>query len=291
MRTRRRAAYVLASAAAFGVGLIAFPGSAAAAAPDCTPPTTSGNDSCVKLQVSPSNAPGSFSGSQKLFVRTKTNFNSPANCGAGGCAHTVTLDFDNDFKITPGSTPTCSVTKADGGGQDIAGIWADCGPGASAGNNAYLSTQVAPTGFGCTANPCVSGQAKGFPGINACTLIFNGPLNASNQRTLTLYARAPVTASQCNANPASNHNGQTNVVLKGTLSASPVAGYGRRLTVTDIENSPLPLIDFYAYIKRGSYFQARCPSGTTPWKLKGLFVFTSPPSQANDSVSNTQACS
>lgn len=288
MRTRRRALYVLALAAAFGVGLIAFPGSAAAAPPNCTPPTTAGNDSCTKLQVTPSNAPGSFTGGQRLFARTRTVFNDPANCDAGGCAHTVQLDFDNDFKINPGSIPTCSVTKANGGGQDIAGVWNDCGPGGSA--NAYLSTQVAPTGFGCTANPCVSGQATGFPAINACTLVFNGPNNAQNQRTITLYARAPIPATTCNTNPASNHAGQTNVVLKGTLTASPVAGFGRRLTVTNIEQSPLPLIDFYAYIKRGSYFQARCPSGTTPWRLRTFWDYSGT-GQTNDTESSTQACS
>jgi len=289
MRTRR-VGLVLASAAAVGVGLIAFPGSAAAVVPNCTPPTTSGNDSCVKGVASPNNPHGTYT-NQKWFIRTRTDFNQPANCGAGGCAHTVTLDLDNDLRINYGTVPKCSVTKVDGGGQDIAGVWADCGPGAGSAGNAYLSTGVAPTGFGCTADPCVSGQAKGYPGINACTLIFNGPLNAQNQHTVTLYARAPITASQCNTNPAANHFGQTNVVLKGTISASPLAGYGRRLVVTDIEQSPLPLIDFYAYLKRGNFYQGRCPAGASPWKLRGLFVFTSPPSQANDTASSTQTCS
>jgi hypothetical protein len=289
MGTRRGVGLVLASAAAIGVGLIAFPGSAAAVVPNCTPPTTAGNDSCVKGVASPNNPHGTYTNS-KLFVRTRTVFESPANCGAGGCASTVVLDVDNDLRINYGTVPKCGVVKADGGGQDIAGVWADCGPGAGTSGNAYLSTGVAPTGFGCTANPCVSGQAKAYPGINACTLIFNGPLNAQNQRTVTLYARAPIPATSCNTNPATNHFGETNVVLKGTITASPLAGFGRRLTVNNIEQSPLPLIDFYAYLKRGSYFQARCPSGTTPWKLNALWVFSGT-GQANDTSAPRQACS
>jgi len=200
----------------------------------------------------------------------------------------VILDFDNDFRINPGTLATCSTTKANNAG-DIAGVWAACGPGAPTGSNAYLSTQVAPTGFGCTANPCVSGQATGFPAINACTLVFNGPNNAQNQRTITLYARA-MSESQCLSNPATNHNGTTNVVLSGKLTASPQAGFGRRLTVTDIEQSPLPLIDFYAYVKRGSYFQARCPAGTSPWRLRVRWIFSGT-GQADDTGASSRACS
>jgi hypothetical protein len=289
MRSRRRVGLVLAAATAFGAGLIAFSGSAAAAVPTCTPPTTTTNDSCVKLNVTPSNAPDAFTGGQRLFVRTRTIFENPGDCGTGGCAHTVTLDFDNDFKINPGTIPTCSKAQASFNNQDIAGVWKACGPGGT--NNAYLSTQVAPTGFGCTANPCVSGQASTVPplNINACTLLFNGPL-VNNQRTITLYARGPETPTDCLQNPATNHNGNTNVVLSGKLSTSPLAGFGRRLTVNNIDTqSPLPLDDFYAYIKRGTYFQARCPAGTSPWRLRGLFVYSGT-GQAKDTPSSTQAC-
>ena len=288
MRTRR-VGLVLAAAGAFGVGLIAFPGSAGAAVPNCTFPATTGNDSCAKLQVTPSNAPGTFgTSSARLFARTRTNFDQPSNCGAGGCAHTVTLDFDNDFAVNPGTIPTCSATTAGQNNRDIASLWAACGPGGGASKNAYLSTQVAPTGFGCTANPCVSGQAAAFPGIVACTLVFNGPV-VNSKRTITLYARSVVSASQCLGNPATNHNGQTDVVLSGSLSASPVPGFSKRLVVTNIEQSPLPLIDFYAYVKRGTYFQARCPAGASPWKLRVNWVYSGT-GQAADTNTSTQAC-
>jgi hypothetical protein len=290
MRTKRRVGLVLASAAAFGVGLIAFPGSAGAAVPNCTVPATTGNDSCAKVQVSPSTQPDTFANAKALF-RVRTVYTSPGDCNAGGCSHTVQLDFDNDFKINPGTLPTCSVTKADGNNQDIASVWADCGPAAGTSANAYISTQVAPTGFGCAANPCASGQASTVPPLNiqACVLAFNGPKNLNNQPTITLYARAPVTTAECAASPATNTAGSTNAVLKGTLVTSPTAGFGKRLTVTNIEQAPLALDDFFAYVKRGSYFQARCPAGVSPWKLKATWTYSGT-GQATDTNTSTQAC-
>ena len=290
--TSKQAAFALAVAGALGVGLIAFPGSAGAAVPNCTPPTTSGNDSCVKLQVAPNNPHATYTNS-RLFFRFRTEFVNFGDCNAGGCWHNVTLDFDDDFRFNLGALPTCSTAKADGGGQDIAAVWAACGPGAGSANNAYLSTQVAPTGFGCAADPCVSGQAQGFyPGfyVNACVLIFNGPLNANNQRTITLYARAPVTEGQCASSPATNTSGSVTRVAKGTLTTSPLTGYGRRLTIANIETqlSGIFMFDFNAYIKRGVAFQAKCTS--PPWKLRGLFAFSGS-GQANDTFTSSQTCS
>jgi hypothetical protein len=288
MRTRRRVGLVLAAAAAFGVGLIAFPGSAGAAVPNCTFPATTGNDSCVKGVSTPNNPGGTYT-NIRAFVRTRTNFDQPSNCGAGGCAHTVILDVDNDLRINFGTIiPTCSVTTAGQNNRDIASVWAACGPGGGTSKNAYESTQVAPTGFGCNANPCVSGEAAAFPGIVACTLVFNGPVINGNH-TVTLYARSVVSASQCLGNPATNHNGQTDVVLSGKITTSPLAGYGKRLTVTNIEQSPLPLIDFYAYIKRGNFFQIRCPAGASPWKLRAQWIYSGT-GQATDTNTSTQAC-
>ena len=54
MRTRKRVALLLASAAALGVGFIAFPASAAAAppvVPTCTPKASTGSDSCLRGTV------------------------------------------------------------------------------------------------------------------------------------------------------------------------------------------------------------------------------------------------
>ena len=54
MRTRRRIGLLLASAAALGVGVIAFPSSAAAAppvVPACGFPNTTGSDSCGTIRT------------------------------------------------------------------------------------------------------------------------------------------------------------------------------------------------------------------------------------------------
>ena len=291
MRTRRRAAILAASAAAFAVAFIAFPGSAGAVVPNCTPPTTPTNDSCAKGLISPSTGLDGTFHNVKLFVRTRTNFEDPGNTAAGGEASKVTLDFDNDGTINVGTLPTCSEAAV--AGKTIQQAWNTCGPGAGASKNAYLSTEVAPTGFGCTVNPCVSGQARAAPAINACTLVFNGPKNASGQPTTTLFARAPIppsgTGQSCNDNPSTLTSGTSTVVLKGTVSTSPLAGYGKRLTVPNIDTkSPLPLIDFYAYVKRGNFFVSKCTA--SPLKLRANWVYSGT-GQTPDTFVSSQACS
>jgi len=275
MRTKRRVAFVLASAAAVGVGLVAFSASAGAVPPTCTPVASTGNDSCVKLQVAPSNPHGTFVNSS-LFVRTRTTFDAPGNCAAGGCTNNVQLLFDSQFSITPGTIPTCSAAQL--AGKNIATAWTACGPGGT--HNAYLS----PPG-------AVSGQASTVPPANltACTLVFNGPKSGTNP-TITLYARAPETAAACAGNPATNTGGSTTVVLSGTITNAGVAGFGKKLTVPNIDSAPLALDDFYATIKRGNYFRAKCPAGTSPWTLRGIFHYSGT-GQANDTVNSTQACS
>src|SRR5919109_1152758 len=118
MRFKRRQALLVVAAAALGVGFIAFPGSAGAQVPNCTPPTTPTNDSCARSVISPSNLPGTFA-NVKLFVRTRTNFTSPGNTGAGGRAKTVTLDFDGQFGLNQGTIPTCSTAEV--AGKTVAG--------------------------------------------------------------------------------------------------------------------------------------------------------------------------
>jgi hypothetical protein len=287
MRTRRRAAILVASAAAFGVGLIAFTGSAAAVAPTCTPPDTTTNDSCVKLNVTPANPGGTVTNS-RLFVRARTIFTSPGNTSAGGRTKTVTLDFDNDFALNQGTIPTCATTDLTG--KTVAQAYATCGPPAGTSKNAYLSTQVAPTGFGCNANPCTSGLAHAVPAVNACVLVFKGPVFNGNP-TVTLFARAPVSNTACAGSPSTVTGGTTSVILRGNITTSPIAGFGKRLTVPNVDTAPLPLDDFFAYIKRGNYFTAKCTA--TPWRLRGLFAYSGgPPSpEPSDVANSTQACS
>jgi hypothetical protein len=271
----RRVAFIVASAAALGVGIFAFTGSAAAepVIPTCTPVASTGNDSCVTLKVSPSNAPTSF-GNVALGARTRTVYTFPGNKPSGGFAKTVTLLFDNDIKVNTGAVAgNCQV--ADVANKTIPQAYAACGP---AGKNAYL----APAGT-------ISGRASTAPPSNfgGCVLIFKGP--ASNQ--ILLYTRVTTTANSnptCST-PSGSSAGNVSVTLTGTIASAGVAGYGQKLTVPNIDSLTLPLDDFYGTVNRGSYAQARCPAGTSPWKLRGIFVYSGS-GQATDTVNKTQAC-
>ena len=81
MRTRRRIAALVVSAAALGVGFIAFPSGAAAAppvVPTCAFPNTAGSDSCGTIRTTAVAAPiGSAYENIKLGVRVRSQF-SPA---------------------------------------------------------------------------------------------------------------------------------------------------------------------------------------------------------------------
>ena len=195
MRTKRRVAFTLASAAAFAVGFIAFAASAAADPPACNPGTsTTDNKSCVNFQVLPSNPHNTLTNAS-LFVHTHTNYAHPGNKASGGFAKTVTLLFDSDFAITPGTIPKCTTAQLSG--KNISQAWATCGPGAGAAHNAYLSPATAVSGKTSTAPP------SNFPG---CTLVFNGPNSVNGNPTVVLYARVTLVANgtaNC-ATPATN---------------------------------------------------------------------------------------
>ena len=278
MRTKRRVAFTLATAAAVAVGFIAFAASAAAAPPPCNPGTSAtDNKSCVNFQVLPSN-PGATAKPASLFVHTHTNYAHPGNKAQGGFAKTVTLLFDSDFTLTPGTIPKCTTAQLSG--KNISQAWATCGPGAAASHNAYLSPATAVSGRASTAPP------SNFPG---CTLVFNGPTVGGNP-TVILYARVTLVANgtaNCN-NPASNTSGNTTVLLTGTIAPAGVAGFGKKLTVPGIDALPLPLDDFTALVKRGNYFKAKCSA--SPWHVRGTFAYSGT-GQAADVSNPTQACS
>jgi hypothetical protein len=280
MRTRRRAAFVLASAAALGVGLFAFTGSAAAepVVPACTYVNSTGNKSCAKLLVTPSNAPAAFSGSQALGVRVRTLYAQPGNVNQGGKSKTVTLFFDNDFRITVAAGGG-NCLQADLANKTVQQAYAACGP---AGKNTYLSPPGTLSGRSSTAPP------SNFGG---CTMIFKGPTASQ----VLIYAR---TTTVVNSNPncttiGAASPGNVTTVLVGTIANAGVAGFGKKLTVPNIDSLAVPLDDFYATIKRGTYFQARCPAGVSPWKLRANWLYSGTQPNAGgpaDTVTTTQAC-
>jgi hypothetical protein len=279
MRIRRRSAIVLASAAAFGVGFIAFPGSAAAAppvVPACSFPNTSGSDSCDKLRVNPVSAPiGGALEPVGLGVRVRSRFSPPSSETTS-----IQLRFDDNIALNLSRIPSCPSAELNG--KNIAQAYEQCGPGAdghpASEGNAYLSPAGSVSGYGSTT----------ASGIVACTMVFKG----ADKNHLTLYARALAgsTNAPCNANPATNTAVGATVIFTGTLSRGGASSpYKWTLTVRNTQTANPALDDFSAFIRRGSAFRANCPAGQSPLRMKGIWDYTAA-GDANDTFVSTRPC-
>jgi len=282
MRTRRRVTLLLASAAALGVGLIAFPASSAAVppvVPSCNFPVTVGSDSCGSLRTTAVAAPiGGALEPISLGIRVRSQF-TPATSETTS----VKLQFDEQIALNLAGIPTCPASEL--AGKNIAQAWEQCGPGAD-GNpasegNAYLST-----GLGAQ----VSGIGSTVPnpgGAVACTLIFKG----ADNNHLTIYARAPVaSAASCN-NPAAQTGGSATVLFTGALTHQPVASiYDWTLTVPNTQTANPALDDFYATVVRGAAFRARCATrNPSAHRMLGTWDYTAA-GDANDNYTAVHAC-
>ena len=244
MRTRRRIGLLLASAAALGVGLIAFPASAAAApppVPTCVFPVTAGSDSCGKLVTTGSPNPiGTAYENIKLGVRVRSKFDPSSSETTS-----VNLKFDQDIKFNlagcPGDVPLRDAERQDHRRRPMR-----YAAPARGGSNTYLSAAGNVSGVASTT----------VAGIDACTMIFKG---ATNNQVL-IYARAPIgnPSTECNS-PSTNTAGSTTIVFTGTLSHQPAASpYDWTLNVPNTHTAAVPLDDFGATITRGTALQARC---------------------------------
>ena len=115
MRTRRRIAALVVSAAALGVGFVAFPGSAAAAppvVPTCAFPATAGSDSCGTIRTDglpPSPAIGPAYENIKLGIRVRSQF-TPTTSET----NSVTLRFDDDIALNLAGLPSCPASEVVG---------------------------------------------------------------------------------------------------------------------------------------------------------------------------------
>jgi hypothetical protein len=279
MRSRRRIPLLLASAGALGVGLIAFPTSAAAAppvVPSCTFPASPGSDSCATLRVNPTAPPigGAFE-NVGLGIRVRSQF-QPATSETTS----VTLRFDDDIRLNLAGIPTCPASEL--AGKNIAAAWEQCGPGADGSpaseGNAFLSPAGNVSGFGSTIpNP---------GGAPACTMIFKG---ADNNR-LTIYARAPVATGTGCDNPATNTGGSATVLFTGVLTHQPASSpYDSQLKINNTHTADPALDDFYATVSRGGAFKARCPAGTSPHRMQGVWDYTAT-GDANDTRVASDPC-
>jgi hypothetical protein len=262
MRKRRRLGLLLASAAALGVGLIAFPASAAAlppVVPTCTPKASTGSDSCVRGTV---NAVDGSLGRTFENVRLGTRVRS--NLQSGGETTKVIIRYDDDGRLQLNTVPgTCTAAQLSG--DTIAQAYAQCGPGPG-GSNTYLSPPGNVSGVGSTV----------VTGIDACTMVFKG----ANNNQVLIWARSPIgnPPSECN-NPATNNTGSTTTVFTGSITQQPPASpYGPTLTVPNTNSPPVSLDDFSAVVSRGAAVQAKCPVGQSPLKVQAVFDYV----QAND---------
>lgn len=281
MRTRRRTALLLCSAAALGVGLFAFTGTAAAAppvVPICTPPATAGSDSCGTIRTTANAAPiGSTLEPIKLGVRVRSIF-SPTTSETTS----VKLQFDENIALNLSGIPSCPTSELVN--KNLAQAWEQCGPGAD-GNpasegNAYLST-----GLGNN----VSGIGSTIPnggGAVACTMIFKG----ADNNHVTIYARAPANTSGCD-NPSTNTGGTTTVLFNGALSHQAASSiYDWTLTVPNTQTADPALDDFYATLSRGTAIRAKCVTrNPSAHRMLGTWDYTAV-GDANDNHTSVHAC-
>ena len=147
-------------------------------------------------KITPTKLPKTTFKPVSLFVHTGTIYTHPGDKAHGGFAKTVTLLFDNDGKITPGSVPQCAGTFTSG--TTLKQAWDTCGPGAGAAKNAYLSPPSAVSGRASTAPPS---------NFNGCVLAFRGKNTAQGNPTLVLFTRVTLAVNgtaNC-ANPAQQH--------------------------------------------------------------------------------------
>ena len=139
MRTKRRFALLLASAAALGVGFIAFPGSAAAAppaGPDLYLPGHRGE----RFLRHASDHRGRRA--DRAGVRAVSWAFGFARSSSPATSETtsVKLQFDDDITFNLAGIPTCPAAELTG--KTIAQAYEQCGPGADGSRpegNAYLS--------------------------------------------------------------------------------------------------------------------------------------------------------
>jgi hypothetical protein len=243
--TKRRFTVALALATA---GVLAYAGIAMGA-----------GNSTVTVNFNPADLPKSTFKTGLINVHTHTTYTNPGNANPGGATKRAQLYFDDDFRINRNAAPKCSTSSLQGN-LTMAQAMAACGP-----------SRVSP------GSPVSKAQASanGAFFVNGCVLIFNG--QGTNAEIL-LFTRVNVASPPNNnitcANPSSNTQGNTSILLKGDLKANPsslsadfkdannCSGATRRGCQLDVNNitatAALPLTDFNAYVKKNNYIQARC---------------------------------
>jgi hypothetical protein len=126
-----------------------------------------------------------------IFFHTHTSYTPPGNSVPGGATKRVQLNFDNDFKFSPGAAPTCTASLS---GKDMARPWLN-----------GLRERDDRGRFASAIDPALPGS----PTIHGCVLVFNRPAN----RALLFLREGHEPRSITCTNPSSNHQGTTTVLL------------------------------------------------------------------------------
>jgi len=174
-------------------------------------------------------------------------------------ASRIRFDFDNHFRFTPDTAPTCHSEDISNSQIDMATAMARCG-----------SAKVG------------SGTAKATDGTTTfkpCVLAFNGPPEGGVP-TVLLFVRVQFSppVADC-SNPPSNHSGNVTLLAKGFLGHSRLDGYRRELSFNRLNRvEPFPLTDLNLTLKRGDYIGARCASGDSRrgWHLRTKVGYVKP---------------
>jgi hypothetical protein len=224
------------------------------------------NVSTQTFKFTPSKVPKTTFKSGKIFVHTHTDYATPGTKSSGGFPKTVTLLFDSDFKFNTTGKPQCA--------------------GAFSSNTTQQQAIAA-----CGSSQVGLGTASTAPNANlpGCVVAFNGKLSGGAP-TIVLFTRIFATPSPTNcANPSTNGGGFTSVTISGKLTAAGVAGFGKKLTVPNLDQLALSLDDFTTTVQKGNYVQARCSHANHTWHMRTTFAYSGT-GQAPDTVNPTQAC-
>jgi hypothetical protein len=265
MRIGRGSAVILAVAA---VGAVAVAGIAVGA--------PNGDSSSVAgSKFSPSTLPKTTFKAGSLFVHTHAHYANPGNANPGGATERAQLYFDDDGKLNTTGVPRCDPNNVSGG--DMAHAMSVCGS--------------AKVGAG-KAQAITNGGAF-F--LNGCVLVFNGKPDSAGRPTDLVFTRVQVaqpSTINC-ANPSTNHQGNTTVLLRGIVKPNPSslpADFvgGKMLDVDHITSAAaFPLTDFQVTTKRGNYISARCNDADHKLNIRGKFTYNDGQS---DTVGTSQTC-
>ena len=211
------------------------------------PRRTHTNDSCVNLLVTPETRRwGSVTSSwaSALTLITRPRQQAPGRVREDGDAV-----LRQRLRDQHGAGGAQNCTTANVANKTVAQAYATCGP---PGKNTFLSPPGSSAARHRPRRRRTSAAARWCsrarpPTRSCCTRGCSRLRTRSRLRHLQPGRRT--------------RQGNVTVTLTGTIANSGVAGFGKKLTVPNIDQLALPLDDFYATIKRGSYFQAKCAAG------------------------------